>query len=392
MKTIEEIILSLIQDQKRVFLTGVGQFSVERHSASIHPVTHEMTPPHSILEFSKAATGDDDQLINAVRVAHNISFEDAYEKVNQYLAIIRNTFSNTKSFSIDRVCTVKEVGQEAYIVIPFEGVVLDKNDIGLTDIKTTVQTAPKVTEVPQPVAPIPVVTPIPVSESKTEVIKPEPIIMEEQNIQNEPTQPEVPTQPEFTEEPKPAKKKNRKGVWIFIILLLFAIMGVVGYLFKDDIMTIMACKRAEVKTDTTSVVVQKTDSVVKEVLVTSDTAVTSEPAVVETEPVVEQPAVQQTVRKKVNTGEKADLSVVVYAPKDGGKYYVIAMSFKSIENASKGVKQLKRKGYNPVVIDKNEQGLYRVAYKPGYETERLARDFADELYEKQNLDPWIVKY
>ena len=44
MKTIEEIILSLIQDQKRVYLTGVGQFSVERHNASIHPVTHEMTP------------------------------------------------------------------------------------------------------------------------------------------------------------------------------------------------------------------------------------------------------------------------------------------------------------------------------------------------------------
>ncbi len=391
MKTIEEIILSLIQDKKRLYLTGIGQFSVERHSASIHPVTHEMTPPHSTLEFSKATTGDENQLANAVREAHNISFEDAYEKVNQYLSIIGNTFSNTKSFSIDQVCTVKEVGKEIYTVIPFEGVIIDKNDIGLTDVKATLQTAPKVEKNPPVAIPIPVVTPSPIVEIKTEVIKPEPKIMEEQNIQNEPTQPEVPAQPEITEEPKPAKKKSRKGVWIFIILLLFAIMGVVGYLFKDDIMMMVSGEKQEALIDTASAVVQKTDSVVKEaVAVAPDIAVTPEPAVVETEPVVEQPvAVQQTVRKK---GERADLSVVVYAPKNAGKFYVIAMSFKSIENASKGVKQLKRKGYNPVVIDKNEQGLYRVAYKPGYETERLARDFADDLYEKQSLDPWIVKY
>jgi cell division septation protein DedD len=202
----------------------------------------------------------------------------------------------------------------------------------------------------------------------------------------------MPINPEATEEPKPAKKKSRKGVWIFIIILLFAIMGVVGYLFKDDIMSIVTGEKVEVKPDTTSQTAQKVDTLAKAVVETPDTAQTSEPEVATTEPVVEQPAVQQTATRKVNVGEKADLSVVVYAPKNAGKFYVIAMSFKSIENASKGVKQLKRKGYNPVVIDKNEQGLYRVAYKPGYDTERLARDFADELYEKQNLDPWIVKY
>jgi len=392
MKTIEEIILSLIQDQKRVYLTGVGQFTVERHSASIHPVTHEMTPPHSILEFAKASAGDEDQLINAVREAQNISFDEAYDKVNQYLAIVRNTFSNTKSFSIDRVCTVKEVGQDAYLVVPFEEVVLDKNDIGLKDIKTTVQTASKVDITPSAAAPVPVAPPMPVNKPETEVIKPEPKIMEEQNIQNEPTQPEMPVTPEISEEPKPEKKKSKKGVWIFIIILLFAIMGVLGYLFKDDIMSIVTGEKVEVKPDTTSQAVQKVDTLAKEVVQTPDTAQTSEPEVATTEPVVEQPAVQPTATKKVNVGEKADLSVIVYAPKNAGKYYVIAMSFKDLGNASKGVKQLKRKGYNPVVIDKNEQGLYRVAYKPGYDTERLARDFADELYEKQNLDPWIVKY
>lgn len=389
MKTIEEIILTLIQDQKLVFLAGVGQFSVERQSASIHPVTHEMTPPHSVLKFSKTLTGDDQQLVMAVKSAQNISIEEASAKVSQFLSILKNTFENTKIFSIDRVCNVKTVALNEYEVLVNEGVIVDKNDIGLNQIKTELPQI-KPVEV-APVKPIVPITPA-IEPEKEVIIKKETKVMEEQNNLT----PEVtPTaNPQVTPENPQPKKKSKKGVWIVIIFLLIAALGVVGYLFKEDVMGLIGSKTEE-KTDTTIVKEIIEEVVVKDTTVLADTAVATTEPVVE-QPVVEQPVEQATVaqpvKTKVSTGEKADLSVIVYAPKNAGKYYVIAMSFKDLGNASKGVKQLKRKGYNPVVIDKNEQGLYRVAYKPGYDTERLARDFADELYEKQNLDPWIVKY
>lgn len=391
MKTIEEIILTLIQDQKRVFLTGVGQFTVEHQSASIHPVTHEMTPPHSVLKFSKTSSGDDQQFLLAVKSAQNISIDEASVKVNQFLSILKNTFVNTKSFTIDKVCTVKTVSANEFEVSVNEGVVIDKNDLGLGQIKTELPQAK-----PIEVAPVATVTPVaPAGEPEKEVIiKKETNVMEEQN---NPTPEVTPTATsEVTPENPQPKKKSKKGVWIVIIFLLIAALGVVGYLFKDDVMGLVGCK-TEVKPDTTTVVKEIVEEVVvKDTTAVSDTVTTEVEPVAEKvtvkEPVVEQVAVEKTAKAKVKTGETADLSVIVYAPKDAGKYYVIAMSFKDLGNASKGVKQLKRKGYNPVVIDKNEQGLYRVAYKPGYDTERLARDFADELYEKQNLDPWIVKY
>lgn len=401
MITIEEIFLTLIQEQKKVFLSGIGQFSVERVSAAIHPVTHEMTPPHSTLVFSNTLVGDNTQFVNAVKQLQSISQEDADAKVNQFLSGLNSSLSETKSFTISNVCVVKLISNNNFEVTMNDYVAVDKNDIGLNQVKSEVHTSTpivitKVEPVVERVEPAKTepIKEVPVKEiiekvepKKEDIINIAPIIMEDQVNST----PEIKnTDTVVAENPQP-KKKSNKGIWIFIILLLIAIIAIVGYLFKDDLMTLAGLK-SEVKTDTTALV--SSDVVADETPVADSSAVVDTVAATIVEPVVE-PIIEPVttpVRNKVSTGEKADLSVIVYAPKDAGKYYVIAMSFKDLGNASKGVKQLKRKGYNPVVIDKNEQGLYRVAYKPGFETERLARDLADDLYEKQNLDPWIVKY
>lgn len=213
--------------------------------------------------------------------------------------------------------------------------------------------------------------------------------MKSQNTPNEDT----PKQP--VTENQPALKKSKKGVWIIIFVLIIALLGVVGYLFKDNLSSTTGPKQAEVAKDTATVATEvpaeaPADTAVAKAT-TEEPVKEAEPAVAVSEPVAT-PATAPTTTKATIKEEKADLSVITYAPKNGGKFYVIAMSFKDLGNASKGVKQLRSKGYNPVVIEKNEQGLIRVAYKPGYDTERLARDFADELYEKKNLNPWIVKY
>ena len=109
------------------------------------------------------------------------------------------------------------------------------------------------------------------------------------------------------------------------------------------------------------------------------------------EPVYAEPA--PAPAQRTYTPAPVDLSSIVYAPQNGQKFYVIAGSFKSLNNAARQVEQLKKQGYsNPVVIGKNQEGLIRVAYKQGFDTERAARDFADELYENKGEFPWIFKY
>lgn len=381
MATIESIFLSLIQNQKKVYLPDLGLFTVEHIGATIHPVSHEMTPPHSALTFSTKNSGDVNQFIDEIAKENNWTRTESLEKATQFISILKNTLSNTKSFTIGNICIVIDKGNEDFTVEVLPNIIIDKNDIGLVDIKTT-RTSEMQKGVEAPIIPT-------ITASKTETVHKETKVMEDQINPVEKT-------PEATPENPIQTKKSKKGIWIVLILLFIIAISVVGYLFKDNVMGLVGCN-TQSKTDTVSTT--KTDTVteiapaISEDTTTVATEETVEKVQPETEtPVVEKAIVENTPKKRASIGEKADLSVIVYAPKNGNKYYVIAMSFKDLNNASKGVKQLKRKGYNPVVIDKNEQGLYRVAYKPGYETERLARDFADDLYEKQNLDPWIVKY
>jgi cell division septation protein DedD len=373
---IEEIILAIIQDQKKIYLKNIGTLYVEKSGASIHPVTHEITPPHSILMFDRTLSGVPKELTNRMALVNNITIAQAEEIVSQYLDIIQNTLHNTRTFTINNICIVEKKPDDSYTVLLNDSVIIDKNDIGLKQIQSEVVNT-KSTPIQEPT----------IQEPKKEITK-----MEEQNkTENTPplNTPEVPNQP----------KKKGKGVWLVIIFILLAASGIMGYLFKDDILSILNNEKPSATTTDTTSKVTAPETPTQDVATTETTPEASQAEVKET--VVNEPektvetAVVETpvkVKKSNNTEEKADLSVIVYAPKNAGKYYVIAASFKDLGNASKGIKQLKKKGYNPVVIDKNEQGLYRVAYKAGYDTERLARDFADDLYEKQNLDPWIVKY
>jgi len=383
MATIESIFLSLIQNQKKVYLPDLGLFTVEHIGATIHPVTHEMTPPQSVLEFSTKNGGDANQFIDEIAKQNNWTPTEASDKATQFISILKNTLSNTKSFTIGNICVVINKGNEYFIVEVLPNIIIDKNDIGLVDIKTT-RTSEISKIIEEPIIPI-------VTASKTETVNKETKVMEDQMNP-------VEKNPEATPENPIQTKKSKKGIWIVLILLFIIAISVVGYLFKDNVMGLVGCntqsKADTVSTTTTDTVAEIAPAISDD---TTTVATETEEAVEKVQPETETPVVEKAIvenapKKKVSIGEKADLSVIVYAPKNGNKYYVIAMSFKDLNNASKGVKQLKRKGYNPVVIDKNEQGLYRVAYKPGYETERLARDFADDLYEKQNLDPWIVKY
>ena len=378
MMNIEEIILKLIQEQKKVFLKNIGQLTVEKSSATIHPVTHEITPPCSVLAFSKSNTGDEKLLINQIAKEYNISIEQADEKASQYLKIIQNTFNNTGTFTIDNLCTVEKKMDDSFVVQLLNQVIIDKNDIGLKQVQTEV-VMPKTVKIQEQVIQEQVI-----KETQKENIK-----MEDQNKTKK-----IPTE-NANPQTAPEPKKKGKAVWLIIILLLLVGAGVVGYIFKDDLMKIFVAEKSVKPLETTTPAVTDTSATQTTNEATVDTT-TKKEAVVEVAPEVKEKVVPVETIKNSNSNvvvnEKPDISNIIFAPKNAGKFYVIAMSFKDLGNASKGVKKLKKQGYNPVVIEKNEQGLIRVAYKPGYETERLARDFADELYEKKNLGSWIVKY
>lgn len=69
-------------------------------------------------------------------------------------------------------------------------------------------------------------------------------------------------------------------------------------------------------------------------------------------------------------------------------YHIVAGAFKNQANAGSEVKNLKNKGYNAKVLDKNQFGLYPVIYN-SYPTYETAQKALGDIH-KVNKDAWIL--
>lgn len=372
MKISPSIIKLLIEDNE-VSIRGFGKFYKELQNASIHPITKEVTPPYQKLLFDKNKISNPEKFENLISIENNISIEEAQNAVKTTVSQLEENLRATRKVDIDDFVELKLNIDESFDVIIKKNVIFDKEYFSLPSFQ--IQNKP--------------IDPPAMEENNTISNNIQPEEKPVENVENQ----TIETAETVQENPTDTKKKKSPIALIVILLLLFGGLGTAGYLFQDDILKLI---KGEEKT---TVVENKETEVVDEVEPIIDeyqedfvdeTPIVDEPYV-EPTPVVETKPVHTQV-SNTSSAPSVDLSSLVYAPKNAGKFYVIAGSFKRIHNAANLVSQLKKQGYNPVVLEADEKGLIRVSYKPGFDTERAARDLADELYEKKNELPWIHKY
>ncbi len=105
---------------------------------------------------------------------------------------------------------------------------------------------------------------------------------------------------------------------------------------------------------------------------------------------------QQNIEKKIQEATfvidnplptiNLNVTKVKAASKD---YHVIAGAFQLLENATKKVNQLERKGFNAFILGKNRWGLTQVAFD-SYETKKEARETLQDVKKSGYKDAWLL--
>lgn len=361
MKIASSIIKLLIEDNE-VNIRNFGVFYKEFEKANIHPITKEVTPPTQKLMFTRDNISNAERFENLLAIENNISVEEAKSMLHTLVDGFNDSLKTNRRLEIADFADIKLNIDESFDVVVKKNLIFDKEYFSL-----------------------------PAFHIQNKPIEPQ-AMEENNNVANEPQSEESPVENlenqevEISEVPKLEKKKKSSFLWIVIVFLIIGAVLTLGYLYQDDIMKMI---KGEEKVLVEKKEVEEVEVVVEEPQVDyyEETILPEETY---EEPVVEETKTMQQT-STVST-PSVDLSKLVYAPQNGGKYYVIAGSFKRIYNAANLVSQLEKKGYNPVIMAADERGFIRVAYKPGFDTERTARDLADELYENNNELPWILKY
>lgn len=370
---ISESIIKLLIEENEVSINGFGIFRTEMTNATIHPITKEVTPPQKKVVFERYKQTNSLRFEHVVASDNNVDIDEARKQINEVFGKYNSDLQIYRKIIVEGFASLKLNTDDTIDVIVEENIIFDKEFFAFPSFQINtpkVETMEDNTKNPDSV------------EEQKPILTTEPII-----------QPPVDDGVISEQKEAQAPKKKKSWIWLILLLIILGGIGTAGFLFKDKIIEVFngGSSKIEVKVEEKELVVKEEQKVIEEII---DTV----PQVVEEVAIVEEVKPEVVKTKKSNSGgannyvKPVDISKLSYAPVGGGKYYVIAGSFKLIENAATLVAQLIKQGYNPVVIEKNEQGLIRVAYKPGFDTERLARDFADDLYENKNLLPWIVKF
>ena len=258
------------------------------------------------------------------------------------------------------------------------------------------------------VIPEPVVEPEPIKEPETEVVsklveEPEPIVEKEPEVV-----PELVVEPEPIKEPEPEvvpepvvepddddededdeeedyedddddEKKRHRLAWLWILLLILAVLGVLGYIFKDTI-TDYYHQWKEKKQTVEQVVT--TDEAVDETVAEPETFV--EPETVENEPeIVEEPAPETYTPEVMKQTADGKYNYVRFEP---GHFYAIAGSFPGEADVERHIRQKGLDQYSPVIVKQDGVKNLRVCIGI-FDTEEEAESFAKGV----SSSYWVLK-
>ena len=76
-------------------------------------------------------------------------------------------------------------------------------------------------------------------------------------------------------------------------------------------------------------------------------------------------------------------------PKEQANYHVIAGAFREYDNATKKLKQLSNKGFEPTYVGENKYGLHQVAYQ-SFSNKNEAINYLNHLKKTKNPAAWLL--
>ncbi len=171
--------------------------------------------------------------------------------------------------------------------------------------------------------------------------------------------------------PTEEKKKHRSLWWLFVLLILIA-LGVLGYLFRQQLLTVFNNLKEKITAPKEAVVTEEPETVAEDTIAYDETV--AEDTV--SEPEVYTPEV---VRNTAN----GNYPVIRF---EQGHYYVIAGSLPSEQDAVRHIKQRNLDQYEPKLVTQSGVSNLRVCIGI-FDTEEEAESFA------KNVNPkyWVLK-
>ena len=390
-------ILKTLQKEEYVFIERLGSFRIRLRHAALEGDT--LQPPYNEVVFSQNDSEENNfALANQISRDVQCLFTEANEQITAWVNELLTALQNNKSVTYEDFGTfmLDKKGNLTFesAIIPqlnsqFEG-------MEPIDVKHVVS--------------IPVVEPEPVTEPEPVVeIEPEEAIIDDEkgdennDEDDEPIEESVganndsPDEDEDEEEDEDDEEddeeedeeeddpKKRHGLaWLWVILLILIVLGVLSYIFKDKLMgyyqqwkdrkqPVEQVVAPDDNADATATVDEITEPEPVEENNDSPEETVSEP---EPKPVTYTPAVA-----KQSTDGKYD-----YIQFEQGHYYVIAGSFPSESDVIRHIRQKKLDQYSPKILKQDGVKNLRVCIGV-FNTEAEAESFAKGI----NSGYWVLK-
>ena len=376
-------ILKTLQKEDYVFIERVGAFRLQLKHASIDKDT--IHPPHYEVVFSHADSEENNfALANQISRDKQCLFTEANEQITAWVGELLTALQHNKSVTYEEFGTfmLDKKGNITFesALIPqlnsqFEG--LEPIDLKHFEVAAVPMVEPEPEPVvapesepvvdPEPVETFPETSPQPEPEP---VVDPEPVVNDEEDEEDD--------DDEYDEDEEEPKKRHGLA-WLWIILLLLVVLGVLGYIFKDKLLDYYHQwqeKRYPVEQVVEPQETPEATATIDEVVEPTEPVEEPQEEVVESEPEVFTPAVI-----KQSSDGKYD-----YIRFEKGHYYAIAGSFPTEADVIRHIRQKKLDQYSPKILKQDGVSNLRVCIGV-FNTEEEAESFAKGV----SASYWVLK-
>ena len=400
-----EYLVELLNQNKTVIVPNLGAFSNNEN-------------PHHPYLFNEYLKFNDGMMAKHISSKEGITIDAAGEMIDKFTNELKEILAAGKEVVIPGIGTLLKKDGKTILNSPFSSVTPEKKETTIP--KTIVPETPK-TELPKAEVPkieipkkeIPIAetpkTEIPKTETpkvevpkieipnketpKTEIPKPEvpkteipktespkveiPVQKEVsiKQVQSDDLKKEIPKQeaPKQVQVKAPVKekKKSRKLLWIIILIILLGGGGTAGYIFREEIMTMVGMNEKTAEADEKknsdsekSENENESSEDSKEEITANEE--TQDSVASETETIVEETPEEETKTEGTPVAEKPvekpqeEIKVVADNPSTPGNYYIIVGCFQEQAHADNMVAKISSAGLTPTNVG-TFNGLQHIA-------------------------------
>lgn len=347
---IEKYIQELLFWHDCVIIPGFGGFVTSYVAAEINNTNHLFTPPSKKITFNKNLKNNDGLLANHIAVVENKSFYQALNLIEESVSSSLDILNKGKQINLKGIGKFYLNKENNLQFEPFGEINLLIDSFGLNEFHSP-------------------------------LIKREPL---HKRIEKR-----------FKDRPAiGSEKKSRLKKWAVTLAALPILAAMAWLPLKTDIFYDLSVNYSSLipfslitepafnprEENNSFNIVEVSDELDKTIISTEKNNIPEESHASVTDELLEEPT--------INLEAKVANAVENIEAEDQSNFYVIAGCFGVIENAENMVSDLKSKGYNAKIVDKNK-GLFRVCYK-GFSTKDEAIDLLINVKNSENPAAWIL--